>query len=129
MNPLEYVIIPLNDWIVGKKKYNLSMNTYRNAHHHINSKLKKMVSDYMLKYNFKIYAKPVKIHYTVYFKDSRKRDLMNFVSVVDKYVLDSLVTRRFIQDDNYKHVVGYTVAYGGKENINCIKMEIEEIDY
>jgi len=120
------IIIPLNDWNVGKKKYNLSMNTYRNLHHQISSRLKRDFNDYMMQFRFKLYIKPVKIHYTLYFKDQRKRDLMNFVAVVDKFALDSLVKRGIIEDDNYRHVVGYTVEYGGKKDINCIKMEIEE---
>ncbi|MCP4988508.1 MAG: hypothetical protein GY928_21390 [Colwellia sp.] len=119
------VIIPLNDWYVGKKKYNLSMNTYRNLHYQISNKLKKQVGEFLLQYQFKKYSK-VKIHYTLYFKDKVKRDLLNFVAVVDKFALDSLVERGVLEDDNYNYVVGYTVAYGGKKEINCIKMEIEE---
>ena len=122
------IIIPLNDWFVGKRKYNLSMNTYRNLHHQISSRLKRDFNNYILQFKFKRYEKPIKIHYTLYFKDNRRRDLMNFVAVVDKFALDALVKRGVIQDDDYKHVIGYTVAYGGKAERNCIKMEIEEID-
>ncbi len=120
------IMIPLNDWYVGKKKYNLSMNTYRNLHYQISNKLKKQVSDYMMQFRFKLYTKPIKINYTLYFKDKVKRDLLNFVAVVDKFALDSLVERGVLEDDNYNYVVGYTVTYGGKKEINCIKMEIEE---
>jgi hypothetical protein len=119
------IIIPLNDWYVAKKKYNLSMNTYRNLHYQISNKLKKQVGEFLLQYQFKKYDK-VKIHYTLYFKDKVKRDLLNFVAVVDKFALDSLVKRGVLEDDNYNYVIGYTVAYGGKKEINCIKMEIEE---
>lgn len=122
------IIIPLNDWKVGKRKYNLSMNTYRNLHHQISSKLKRNFNEYMIGYCFKKYDRPIRIHYTLYFKDQRKRDLMNFVAVVDKFALDSLVKRGVIEDDNYRYVVGYTVEYGGKRDMNCIKMEIEEVD-
>ena len=122
------IIIPLNDWFVGKRKYNLSMNTYRNLHHQISSRLKRDFNNYILQFKFKRYEKPIKIHYTLYFKDNRRRDLMNFVAVVDKFALDALVKRGVIQDDDYKHVIGYTVAYGGRRDTNQIKMEIEEID-
>ena len=121
------ILIPLNNWKVGKRKYNLSMNTYRNLHHQISSRLKRDVKAYMMQFNIKSYTKPVRIHYTIYFKDQRKRDLMNFVAVVDKFALDALVERGVIKDDNYKYVVGYTVDYGGKRDINCIVMEIEEV--
>lgn len=122
------IVIPLNDWVIGKKKYNLSMNTYRNLHHIVSNKLKIMVSEYMLQYKFKKYDKPVNIHYTLYFKDRVKRDLLNFVAVVDKFVLDSLVKRGVIKDDNYNYVIGYSVRFGGKRDYNQIVMEIKEVD-
>ena len=125
MNKQE-IVIPLNDWYVGKRKYNLSMNTYRNLHHQVSSRLKRDFKEYMMQFKIKSYDRPIKIHYTIYFKDQRKRDLMNFVAVVDKFALVALVERKVIQDDNYKHVIGYTVDYGGKRDINQIVMEIIE---
>jgi len=125
---LTEILIPLNNWKVGKRNYNLSMNTYRNLHHQVSSRLKRDFATYILQFKFKKYDKPVKIHYTLYFKDKRKRDLMNFVAVVDKFALDALVSRGVLQDDNYKYVIGYTVRYGGKMEENYIKMEIEEYD-
>ena len=102
-------------------------NFHENRTLFVSNKLKKQVSDYMLKYKFKVYDRPVKIRYTVYFKDNVKRDLLNFVSVVDKFVLDALVNRGVIKDDNYKYVIGYSVAYGGKSDSNQVIMEIQEI--
>lgn len=118
--------IPLN-WKIGKKRTSLSMNNYRNWHYQTSNKIKKNVCSYLDRFNFPKFKK-VHINYTLYFKDKRKRDLMNFVSVVDKFVLDHLVNIECLEDDNYKVVSSYTVAFGGKAEINYIKMEIKEIE-
>jgi len=120
------IIIPLNGWIVGKKEYNLSMNTYRNLHYQISNKLKKNVSEYLLRYKFPKFNK-IKVHYTVYFKNKRKRDIMNFVAVVDKFFLDHLASENVgaLIDDTYEYVNEYSVKFGGMRKENYIKIDIE----
>lgn len=98
------------------------MNTYRNLHHHISNKLKKQVSETLLQYRFpKIDT--CRIKYTVYFKDKRSRDLMNFVSVADKFILDHLVNIGCLPDDNYKYIKGYTIDFGGFSDRNYIEFD------
>lgn len=120
--------LPLSGWRVSSKKtLSLSMNVYRNLHYQTNNKLKHMVSDYLLKYKFPKY-KQVKINYTLYFKDKRHRDLMNFVAVADKCILDHLVNTGSLIDDNYNYVTGYTIAFGGLADENKIAFNIREIN-
>ncbi len=117
--------LPLN-WTIGKKKINLSMNTYRNMHYQVSSKLKRTVSDYLLRYDLPKYNK-IAVKYIVFFKDKRKRDLMNFVSVVDKFVLDHLVKIGSLEDDTYNYVSCYSVEFGGFSDENYIEMQITEL--
>lgn len=101
------------------------MNVYRNLHHYILSDLKKHFCK-MLEYDY-FKAKKIKVTYNVYFKDKRKRDLMNFISVADKFFLDDLVNKGCILDDNY-NIVEYGIPYfaGYSEN-NYILAKIEII--
>ena len=101
--------IPLTGWQVsGEEKTSLSMNYYRNWHPQTSNKLKKAVSIYLLKYEFPKYDK-ISLEYTLHFKDKRKRDIMNFVSVADKFLLDHLVNQDCLKDDNYDNVVSYKI--------------------
>ena len=100
--------IPLDWGISSKKKISLSMNWYRNAHHHEKQKVKNMVSEYLLQYKlpkFNIY------HLDLYisFNSAHRRDLTNYSAVANKFVLDSLVERSILTDDDYKHNISYTV--------------------
>ena len=117
--------IPLTGWQVSKKKKtSLSMNCYRNWHYQTSNKIKKAVSIYLLKYEFPKYDK-ISIEYTLYFKDKRERDIMNFVSIADKFLLDHLVNPGCLEDDNYKHVVSYIinpVILGSEENYLEVKI-------
>ena len=118
--------IPLNGWHKSAKKTtSLSMNNYRNWHHRISNNIKKDVCIYLLKYQFPKFDK-IHIEYTLYFKDKRNRDTMNFVSIADKFLLDHLVSIGSLKDDNYNYVVSYTinpVECGGE---NIIKANIKE---
>lgn len=118
--------LPLN-WKVGKKNTSLSMNNYRNWHYQVSSKLKRTVSDYLLRYDFPKFGR-VKLVYSLWFKDKRSRDIMNFVSVADKFVLDHLVKVGALKDDNYKYVKEYSIKFGGFKDKNYIELEIVEVE-
>ena len=84
------------------------MNNYRNWHYQTSNKIKHDVSNYLLQFEFPKYDK-VHINYTLVFKDKVKRDIMNFVAVVDKFFLDHLVNAGSLVDDNYLYVRSYTI--------------------
>ena len=120
--------IPLN-WTIGikkPKKFFLGMNFYRNAHFQVSNQVKKMLSEYCLQYNFGKHEK-IRVHYGVYFENMRKRDIMNAVAVVDKFVMDHLVTVGAIPEDDFKHVSSYRIDYIGKADINKVEIIIEDI--
>ena len=103
------------------------MNWYRNAHFQVSNKIKIQVSEYLLKYTFQKYTSKIKIDFVLYFKDNRRRDVSNFESIANKFILDALVDRGIILDDDFKHYPEYTVKYGGKADINAITFQITEI--
>ena len=80
----------------------------------------------MLEYDY-FKAKKIKITYNVYFRDKRKRDLMNFISVADKFFLDDLVNKGCIIDDNYNIVEYGAPKFAGYAENNYILAKIEII--
>lgn len=98
----EYII---NDYImVGKKKFQLNMNTYRNAHYHELSDAKINFKDQLLLTYpelRKIKAHQLKVSYIIFPHNTGLFDTQNIISVVDKFFLDALVTAETIPDDNY----------------------------
>ena len=103
------------------------MNNYRNWHYQTSNKIKHNVSDYLRQFDFPLFDK-VSITYTLVFKDKVKRDIMNFVAVADKFILDHLVTIGSLRDDNYHYVRSYKIKPVISGDENKIIMEIEEID-
>ena len=51
--------------------------------------------------------------YTVFFKDRRRRDIGNVLSIVDKFTCDSLVDNGILIDDNFKYIPEITFRFGG----------------
>ncbi|NTW91265.1 MAG: RusA family crossover junction endodeoxyribonuclease [Erysipelotrichaceae bacterium] len=108
--------------MVGKKPFMLNLNTYRNAHYQILNQAKKNFKE-LLKpqlYKLPILGK-ITIHYTIYYKDKRKFDLDNIVSVIAKFTQDALVENEIIEEDNYTIVIGSSNSFGGisKDNPRC----------
>ena len=101
-------MIPLDWGVSSKKKISLSMNWYRNAHYHESNKVKKMISEYLMQFQFDKFDK---YHLDLYisFSNARRRDLSNYSAVCNKFVLDSLVERSILIDDDFKHNISYTV--------------------
>lgn len=100
------------------KMFSLNMNTYRNENHF---SLNQSKINYKLFMREQIEQLPVfnkiKIEYVVYFKDRRRRDGMNVVSVTSKYFLDALVEFKKIKDDDVSIVCSETWSYGGIDKI------------
>ena len=96
----------------------LTLNNYRNWHYQVSNGLKiKFKREIKEKLDFKIEGK-VKIYYEYYAPDKRKRDLMNVISVIDKFFQDALVERGCIEADDLSIVVEVNSKYIGidKEN-------------
>jgi len=50
----------------------------------------------------------VSLHYLLYPQNNIKRDLMNVVSIIDKYFVDTLVEMGKLEDDNCHFVPGFS---------------------
>lgn len=98
----EYII---DDYVqVGKKKFMLNMNTYRNACYHLLSDAKiNFKNQLLLTYPelLKIKAHQLKLSYIIFPHNAGLFDTRNITTVVDKFFLDALVTAGTIPDDNY----------------------------
>jgi len=117
--------------IYGVAKGAISVNSYRNAHHHVNNaakkKFKRLIQERLDQFD-PIEGK-VKIKYTYFARYDNGPDLDNFVGVVKKYFQDALVESGLIEDDNVKFIVANCESYGGidKENPR-VEAEIIQIE-
>jgi len=57
--------------------------------------------------------KQVSVHFTLFNKTKRRRDLSNFCTVVDKFVLDTMVKMKIIEDDDCFTVPNIEYKFGG----------------
>ena len=88
----------------GKVKW-LTLNNYRNWHYKTSNGLKiKFKKEITPLLKFKIKGK-VRIEYFYYAPNKRKRDLMNVISVIDKFFQDAMVDRGCIEADDLSIVV------------------------
>ena len=114
------LIVPI-EICFGRKKYSLSLNNYRNWHFIANNKIKQEFGD-LIFYELREvknliqksgYTKIKSMEYQLIFKDKRRRDKMNFISIVDKFFLDCLVKQGIIEDDN-DDFIGKTIIHKPK---------------
>lgn len=98
------------------------MNWYRNAHYF---ELNKVKQNYVINIKDKTKYDRVIISYTMYTKDKKRRDLFNFVSIVDKILLDRLVKFEIIPDDSIFYVEYDKLKYGGLSDDNYIIAEVK----
>ena len=95
---------------VKDKRIALNMNTYRNLHHRISNDAKKAYSE-ALREQLKDLSiqTPVEVTYKVYKGSKRRLDKMNVVSVVSKFLLDSITEYGCWEDDNDDYVKTETI--------------------
>lgn len=110
----------------------MSMNWYRNAHYGIKDKIKKQYRKmiyYQVKKVKQPFNKQIKVNYKLYYKNPHS-DLMNIVSVIDKFLLDAIVEYGLISDDNVKKYVACKAEAVEKDVNNprlvCFISEVEE---
>lgn len=104
---------------VGKSKFILNLNNYRNTHFRklntakINYKLI-MASQIRRAEGFE----KIKIHYTLYPKTKRRTDIANVVSVHAKFFCDALVEYGVLVDDNFEYLVASSESFGRVDKNN-----------
>jgi len=114
------------------KKYHINLNNYRNWHMQVSNNLKiryKEMSVAALEDAPTIKANKIAIEYTLYRGDKRDFDLMNILSVHDKFFCDALVWLGCVPDDNINHIDSFTFKYGGYEkNKGRVEIKITKIE-
>jgi hypothetical protein len=85
----------------GKKNISLTQNWYRNAHFY---EINKVKQSYWPIQSAPFHAEKIAIHYVLHLKDHKRTDLMNWLSIADKFFADWLVGRGYISDDGVKQI-------------------------
>jgi hypothetical protein len=106
----------------------MTINTYRNLHHHFLAKFKREYGDTIksLLVDIDPIQNPVKLDYQFYFKGNKKIDVGNVGAMVDKVFSDCLVELGILKDDSLEYV--NKVSYSGynKCSSDMIIVEIKE---
>lgn len=101
----------------NKRKW-LTLNNYRNWHYQVSNDIKRRFkSEVFDKLDFNIKGK-VKIEYFYFAPDKRTRDLMNVISVIDKFFQDAMVDRGCIESDDLSTVVEVNSCYMGIDKLD-----------
>ena len=109
-NIISPLFVTLPRKTVKDKRIALNMNTYRNLHHRISNGAKKAYSE-ALREKLKDLSiqTPVEVTYKVYKASKRRLDKMNVISVVSKFLLDSITDYGCWEDDNDDYVKTETI--------------------
>lgn len=89
------------------------MNNYRNWHYQVSNDAKRRFKSEIYDLLDFRFDNKIKIEYFYYAPDKRTRDLMNVISVVDKFFQDAMVERGCIKSDDLSTVVEVNSCYMG----------------
>ena len=114
---------------VKDKRIALNMNTYRNLHHRISNDAKKAYSEALREQLEGLSIQtPVEVTYKVFKASKRRLDKMNVVSVVSKFLLDSITEYGCWEDDNDDYVKTETILPTELDRENPrVEINIKEI--
>lgn len=129
------LVVPYYYFQERKKKKSrnimLGMNWYRNANHHLSNDIKKhyheIVRNQLESFEGDSICK-YRIKYRLFYK-SKSQDMMNIISVIDKFVQDGLVEFGLVKDDNVQYCKRVVCEVVEQEKVNPrIEIELEEIE-
>jgi len=107
ISPL-FIMLPRKT--VKDKRIALNMNTYRNLHHRISNDAKKAYSEALREQLEGLSIQtPVEVTYKVYKGSKRRLDKMNVISVVSKFLLDSITEYGCWEDDSDDYIKKETI--------------------
>lgn len=115
---------------VGKRKFILNLNNYRNTHYRVLNNAKVTYKMYMKKQIEKLprLQPPIQITYTVFKGDKRNCDIGNICSVHQKFFEDALVELGKLPDDNHNMIKRSIFEWGGIDRLNpAVMIMIEEV--
>ena len=103
---------------VKKKKYYLNLNIMRNQVGHLINNVKKEYARmaHGVLPNDGTFYKKFELDYELWLPDTRKRDISNVLSIVDKNFCDALVSHDIVTDDNYEYLQKVTYRLGGVDD-------------
>ncbi len=106
----------------------LTMNLYRNAHWGTLAKAKRDYAEHIREFvkSLPVYEGRISLHYTLYFKDKRKKDVDNLTYPVHKFMCDEMVAQGKIKDDDVTILIGFTSFFGDYAEDNYVMVEITE---
>lgn len=110
--------LPLRVQTSRYKHFILNLNQYRNLHFRslssAKNKYKELVLDLLSKRKHKkINVMPLTVEYDYYHGSARRHDVLNPVSIIDKFALDALVDGGLLEDDNSNIVKQYIITDRG----------------
>ena len=110
--------LPLYVFVSKVRKKWLTLNSYRNWHYKVsNNGKKKFKEDINHLLSFRLNGQ-VRIDYEYYAPDKRKRDLMNVISVIDKFFQDAMVESGCIEADDVSIVIEVNSKFMGIDREN-----------
>lgn len=115
---------------VGKRKFILNLNNYRNTHYRVLNNAKVTYKMYMKKQIEKLpkLQPPIQITYTVFKGDKRNCDIGNICSIHQKFFEDALVELGKLPDDNHNMIKRSIFEWGGIDKLNpAVMIMIEEV--
>ncbi len=126
---IHLLVSPLKVQQTHKKMFTLGLNQYRNTHFRTLNTIKKRYKELMTPQILKLpVMDKVIMRYMLFPATKHLCDLDNKCSVIAKMLQDAIVELGKLPDDNYKHVIGVSMEFGGidKNNPRC-NIKIEEI--
>ena len=105
---------------VGKRKFILNLNNYRNTHYRVLNNAKVTYKMYMKKQIEKLpkLQPPIQITYTVFKGDKRNCDIGNICSIHQKFFEDALVELGKLPDDNHNMIKRTIYEWGGIDKLS-----------
>ena len=107
----------------------MSLNVYRNLHHHLLNKFKREYGDKIkdLLKDFDPIETSISLSYELHFKGNKRVDVMNVGSIIDKVFSDCLVESGLIKDDSVGYVTRVSFSGSNGHSENRFYVNIEEV--
>jgi Holliday junction resolvase RusA-like endonuclease len=105
--------------MVGKKRFPINLNHFRNAYFHSINKSKILYKEQIQSQlvGLKLIP-PLTITYTYFAPDKRLSDLGNVLTIQSKYFEDALVELGYLEDDNYTFIDQIVYKFGSIDRVD-----------
>ena len=111
--------------MVGKKRFPINLNHFRNAYFHAINRSKILYKEQIQSQLVGlVLSPPVTITYTYYPPDKRLSDLGNVLTIQSKYFEDALVELGYLEDDNHNIINQIIYRVGTLDKVDP-RVEIE----